>query len=164
MKSEKGFTLLEVLAAVAILSVASLMLYTVFSNATLFSAQQEHQDHAVNIARTVMEEVRTNLMNQDSVAYGGQNIDLASLRTQPAPFEHTVLFHPNAADRQYRITIRSLPFTSQDITVTGSDGDFFTLTTGDHYRLIEVVAAPNRGSAAHSDAVLQSYVNAGDGS
>jgi prepilin-type N-terminal cleavage/methylation domain-containing protein len=69
--NEKGFTLLEVLAAIAIFSVALLLFNAYFVNSFSSAKRQDSQLVAMNIARQIAEQWRT---GQGEITIGGETI------------------------------------------------------------------------------------------
>lgn len=54
LKQEKGFTLIEVLAAIVILSIVSLVLTSYFTNAMSYSKSNQNKTIMVNLARNAL--------------------------------------------------------------------------------------------------------------
>jgi prepilin-type N-terminal cleavage/methylation domain-containing protein len=169
VKSQKGFTLIEVLAAVVILSVAALLLYTVFSNAALLSLRQQNQDVSLNVARMVMEEVRSNIncsscdpyepLDLNPAGASTQSINLAALQSN----DTQTLFFPSADNHEYSVVIESADPPSAGIEVTGQDENSYTFDIDSNYRLIrvQITALNPDGTPKSSSTTLESYVNIG---
>lgn len=75
LKQEKGFTLIEVLAAIVILSIVSLVLTSYFTNAMSYSKSNQNKTIMVNLARNALfyvekqdfEEMKDYLTENDSL-------------------------------------------------------------------------------------------------
>ena len=64
--NQSGFTLLEVLAAITILSIVLITFFSFFSQGILFSSKNEDKIVAVNLARDVLGVIKTNEQMIDS--------------------------------------------------------------------------------------------------
>jgi prepilin-type N-terminal cleavage/methylation domain-containing protein len=169
VKSQKGFTLIEVLAAVVILSVAALLLYTVFTNASLLSLRQQNQDVSLNIARMVVEEVRNNI-NEGGNIYPEDLKANETDQRQPINLDNLLvvgdqqtLFFPNGDHHEYQINIESLDFPTTEIEVEGQGDDLYTFDIDSNYRLIQVFVTPldAEENPKGTSSTLEAYVNIG---
>ncbi|WP_397379460.1 prepilin-type N-terminal cleavage/methylation domain-containing protein [Paenibacillus sp. YYML68] len=106
--NQNGLTLIEVMAAVVILSIAVLSFTMLFSKNVEFSHREENRNAALTVARTVIEELKPVLPTTGNANIFGQQVLLASLRDNNAATAPAVIYYPSAADRQYRITITDL--------------------------------------------------------
>lgn len=60
MDNEKGFTLLEVLLSITILTIVLTTFFQFFSQSMLFSSRNEEKQQAINIVRQLMNELQEN--------------------------------------------------------------------------------------------------------
>lgn len=102
--------MLEVLAAVTILSIAAISFTLLFTKNYEFSHQEEKRNVSLQVARTVIEELKTALPTSSAqLTLFGQAVNLTSLRDQAQNTAPAPLFYPAAGDRQYEILITDLP-------------------------------------------------------
>lgn len=153
MRSKQdGLTLLEVLAAVTILSFVVMMAYYVFTQNYEFSHKEEQRDVSVNIARAVIEEMRGPFkagsttasiqLNHDPSAGGGASplaIDLTRLRDNNTANPLPPMQHVDTEGQTYIITINDLTIgPDKNIQINDDNGNAYTFPTADHFALIQV--------------------------
>lgn len=80
-KQEQGFTLIEVLAAIVILSVVSLVLTSYFTNAMTYSKSNQNKTIMVNLARNALFYIEKQDFEKMEIFFAGNNI-LASECTE----------------------------------------------------------------------------------
>lgn len=154
MRREQGLTLVEVLAAVVILSVAILIVSMFLQNSSLTSKSAADRDQLLSVARDVMEEIKYRLSDAsrtETFVYG-QRIDLAALReaegeiTLPDP-----LYYPDAANRQIRIEISTSAAADQPVPI--GSGSFLVK---DYFQHVKVSATQiQSGKSFELDAYIE---------
>ncbi|QAY66429.1 type IV pilus modification PilV family protein [Paenibacillus protaetiae] len=141
--NEKGLTLVEVLGSVVLLGIAVLGITLLLQQGVSSSQSNVQSEQSVQMARTVMENVRSKLASPDrEIELYGQSLSLDSLR-KPSSTAQT-LYYPDADDQQYEISIRSL---------ASSELQHENIVVGDriyplqsHFRFIQVSAARLTGT------------------
>lgn len=125
VRNEKGLTLLEILAAVVLLSIAIMLFTNLFANAFERSAKEQKQDEFVVIARTVMEEMKVHLpqSTSTSITLFGQTVGIGNFRTTAPPVPAITLSYPDASTPTYTVTIRTEPVTDYNVAVSGHNFD-----------------------------------------
>jgi prepilin-type N-terminal cleavage/methylation domain-containing protein len=115
----RGFTLIEIILAVAIFALAAAALFPSFSTALRATAVGDHQVGAVQVARSLLERVGADIPLAAGELAGTTEDGLAwTIVMQPAP-----LLDPDRADQS-----PVLPF-SVAVTVAHESGRPVTLTT-----------------------------------
>ena len=118
VRNDKGLTLIEVLASVAILAVAIMTVTFFFQQTSVFSRDNERVDRSIQITRTVMEELIQHLPDQEieqlQLFTDNQEIDLASIREAAEDKTLTALtpytmWYPTAANATYRLDVHVEP-------------------------------------------------------
>lgn len=161
VNNERGITLLEVLAAVAILSVAMISFSLLFGQNFQFSHREERRDVSVNIARTVIEELKGQLPSgaeRMTIFEDHQEIDLALLREPSADIQAVTVYYPSGTDRQFTVVIRNIPIPADKrITIPNPDdaSQSYTFPYHDFFSHIEVEV---ENEALRTSYSLQSYV------
>lgn len=74
-EKNKGFTLLEILLAIVIVSIGISALIGAYNAGILFSSDIENTDIALNIARQKMEEIKNKNTSFDSIVDAGPSTD-----------------------------------------------------------------------------------------
>jgi len=108
MRSQKGMSLVEVMATVTVLAVAILAITFLLQTSSSAARDNEAIERSVQVTRTVMEEIKFNLKSNSSVTVYGQSINLNTIRTSEPPYLAPSLFYPSISDKQYKIEIQSL--------------------------------------------------------
>lgn len=128
-RSQNGLSLIEIMATIAVLGVAIAAIVSLLQTGTATSRHNQELDQAVMLTRTVMEEVKNHLKQDDAITVFGQPINLKQLR-ESAPYQQEIGWP--AASPEYRIRIES--------TVPGEvyevNSEFHI--TGAHFRKITV--------------------------
>lgn len=146
MRNRKGITLVEVLASVTILAIALLAIVYMLQQTTLFSKKNNDRENNVQVARTVMEEIKVKLKENTNIAPFGETIPITDLIaansvTLPSTF--------SSANKTVRIDVNStVPTTS--IPIKGT-----SYSIGQFFRLIEVTCTNVNSKDTYS---LQAYV------
>lgn len=107
MNNEKGISLVEVLGAIAILSIAILGISFVLQQGALHTKDNEKQGDSVQITRSVMETIKNNLPAGSNATVFGQAVNLAALRgsaNQSLP----TLYYPDSENPQYELHIQTV--------------------------------------------------------
>ncbi|WP_438434482.1 type II secretion system protein [Gorillibacterium sp. sgz500922] len=130
MTNRKGFTLIEVLASVTILAIVVLAAVFALQQTSVFSKVNHAKETNIQVARTVMEEIKANLKKTDPVQVQlfGQTIALTSLKGTSAvslPVFYTT-------DQTVKIEVNGTK-PAQSVTVKGTE-----YPIGDYFRLIQV--------------------------
>ena len=130
MRNRKGITLIEVLASVTILAIALLAIVYMLQQTTLFSKKNIDKENNVQVARTVMEEIKVNLKEATPrIAPFGSTIDLAGLKGS-AEVSLTPFY--SSSSQAVKIDVKSkVPTTSVSIKGT-------SYPIRDYFRLIQV--------------------------
>ena len=109
MNQDKGLTILEAIASVAVLSILILVIVAVLQNSSATSSSTNVTDRALQNARTVMEEIKNRLDTSESAfTYLNQTINLASLRDRTVASTQQTVYFPNVSNKQYSIAIQSM--------------------------------------------------------
>lgn len=66
-KNTKGFTLIEVLVAISIISIITIVFYTSTNNAIKHNKKNEVDIHSMNVAQSVLEEIRVYAKKNKSI-------------------------------------------------------------------------------------------------
>ncbi|WP_158560477.1 type IV pilus modification PilV family protein [Paenibacillus contaminans] len=144
VKSEKGVTLIELLVSIVLVAMIVLSVSYLFTKLYENSYREEKKDVSVNIARTIMEELKQKLRTTEgSIVVYGQQVSIASLRTNPAPGTAAlpsppVIAYPSASDKQYEIAISAMPFDEQTYPITDAKNKSYTFKLGEFFSLIQV--------------------------
>lgn len=159
LRSQKGVTLLEVLASVVILSFVVFSVSYLFSKSYENSYKEESKDMSVNLARTVLEELKQKLKTTDTSLplpspFEGQTIDLNGLRGTP-PYTHASIYYPSVNDKQYEIKISSLPFEDKTYQLADANGKSFDFRLNRYFALIQVEVVHANPDNSH---IIQSYM------
>lgn len=154
--NEKGLTLIELLATMTILSIVVVSVIYVYSNFHHTARQQKQSADAVNVARTVLEELKANLPGNDpTLQLFDQSIDLTALRNLNDSALPQTVQYPDVHSNKYTITIDAFPFSKQ-IAFTNEALQDTTLQLGDYFHIIhiQIIDATSHSEIYH----LQSYV------
>lgn len=155
--NEKGLSLVELLATITILSIVVISVIYVYSNFHNVARQQKVSSDAVNIARTVLEELKATMPGTDPTLklFGQQEISLTALRSLDASSLPQTIHYPNSHNSKFKIVIDASPFNKQ-IDFTNDALQDTTLQLGNYFRIIQITI---RNSASDSEVYnLQSYV------
>lgn len=153
IRNDKGLTLIEVLAAVVILSFIVLTFSYLFTQGTKNSKTEENRDQSVAIARSLMEEIKMNLTKGGTIQFHSNPINLDMIRnasTVPVPLPALTLAYPQATDGSYKVEITADPVLGQKITVASND---FPLTN--YFRLVKIKVTEQQFQSVY---VLESYL------
>ncbi|SDC47061.1 prepilin-type N-terminal cleavage/methylation domain-containing protein [Paenibacillus sp. UNCCL117] len=177
VKNQKGLTLVEILASIVILAMVILAFTYMYNNLFAASTKEQRRDVSVDIARSVMEQLKTSFstgaatMNiwfppagasaapPGSGAGSQQSVDLTALRqVVTAPYTADAIYYPSAADRQYKVQISNVPIPEAGTQkYTLNDGTTsYTLNVVDHFSLIQVEVIAMGTGVSYS---IQSYLD-----
>lgn len=153
--NEKGLSLVELLATITIVSIIVVSIIYVFTQFQHSARQQKTLTDAVNMSRTVLEELKWGLPKHEIAAVtlfeDNQTLDLAPFR-DPAmqPYEYSELYYPSSSKRHYQIHIKTINFSKT------MQHNHITLHIENYFRNIEIsVIDMLNGSVVYT---LQSYV------
>lgn len=109
LNQDKGLTLIEVIASVAVLAIIVLVVIAVLQNSAATSASTNVTDRALENARTILEEIKYKLDSEEpSYHYDEEQVvDLVALRNPALSVYEQTVYYPSNSDRQYSLTIRS---------------------------------------------------------
>jgi prepilin-type N-terminal cleavage/methylation domain-containing protein len=162
LSNEKGLSLLEVLAAVTILAVVIISFSMLITKNYEFSSKEEKRDISVNLARTVIEEIKDPLKSSGAtminsiLLYENQAIDIAALRnTVTADTLVSRIFYPSDIDRQFEVRINNKHYDNNILTLTGTNNVNYNFTVNDFFSLVEVEVVNLNLDTNYS---LQSYL------
>lgn len=151
MRNRKGITLIEVLASVTILAIALLAIVYMLQQTTLFSKKNIDKENNVQVARTVMEEIKVNLKEATPrIAPFGSTIDLAGLKGNPVV---SLASFYSSSSQAVRIDVKSLTppaSATGNITIKGT-----AYQISNYFRLIEVTSTNVNSKDSYR---LQAYV------
>ncbi len=152
MRNQKGLTLVEVLGSIVLLSVAILSLTYVIQQASIHTRDNEKNDQSVQITRTVLEEIKKSLKNQNaaSVSVYGKDIPLTSIRSAAGSTSFT-LQYPNDANPQYRIVVQSAPSGLGSVTIN-------EIPTADLDRLFKKITVTSTNINSSKQYRLEAFV------
>ncbi|MEO3945478.1 type II secretion system protein [Gorillibacterium sp. CAU 1737] len=145
--NQKGITLIEVLVSITILAIAVLAAVYALQQSTAFSKSNEARETNVQVARTVMEEIKAKLKQADPVTVElyDQTIDLTPLKG----LESAQLSSITTPRSSIRIDIESHR-PEQSLSVKG-----IAYPVGDYFRLIQVTCTKTATGETYS---LKAYV------
>ncbi|WP_409346909.1 prepilin-type N-terminal cleavage/methylation domain-containing protein [Paenibacillus sp. MBLB4367] len=157
MKSEKGITLIELLVAIVIVTMLVLSISYLFTKTYENSYREEKKDVSVNIARTVMEELKRKLKTTSAVeTIYEQPVNLAGLRQLPgSEIKQPSVYFPSASDKQYEIVISVLHFEDQNYPITDTNNKSFVFKLSDFFSLIQVEVKQHSMNTSYK---VQSYM------
>lgn len=142
MKSEKGITLIELLVSIVIVSMVILSVSYLFTKLYQNSYKEEKTDVSVNIARTVMEELKQKLKTSESITFfdNVESTTITSLKTRPSTGnpESITIAYPTAANKQYDVIISSLAFDEFSHKFTDSTNKEYQFNLSEFFTLIQV--------------------------
>lgn len=154
MNQDKGLTIIEVIASVAVLAVIVLVIVAILQNSSSSSASSNVTDRALQNARTVMEEIKNRLdTTETTFTYLGQTINLTNLRNKTVASYEQTIYYPSDANRQYGILIRSRNPGKTIDPIPGSSGAF---NLNDVFREVTIVVTDLQTS--RTPVTLQSMV------
>ncbi|WP_159883471.1 type IV pilus modification PilV family protein [Paenibacillus puerhi] len=177
VRNQKGLTLVEILASLVILSLVILAFTYMYNQLFAASSREQRRDVSVDIARSVMEQVKTSFSTGAATlniwfpptsasstlpnpgADAPQTVTLTFLRqTVTAPYQAEAVYYPSAADRQYKVQITNVPIPDADNQKysLGEGNTKYTLHVADHFSLIQVEVIP---TGAGSSYAIQSYLD-----
>jgi type II secretory pathway pseudopilin PulG len=116
VNNQKGITLIEVLAAITILMMVILSVSYLFTKSYEHSYKEEKLDVSVNIARTVIEELKKHLKDTQTttiqISTSNENqpltLDISALRNAVTQTTDAAnLFYPSSRTKRYKF--RTLP-------------------------------------------------------
>lgn len=149
----KGFTLIEALASAAILAFVVILASMLFTQGFRNSKTEENRDQSVTIARSIMEEIKTNLPTAaEAIVFGSQTISLKSIRNAAAGPVAVASFnirYPKETDGIYSIIVTAAPSTD----VVQVEGHAFPLNG--YFRKVKVSVTE---SSIQSEYALESYI------
>ncbi|WP_407946098.1 prepilin-type N-terminal cleavage/methylation domain-containing protein [Paenibacillus athensensis] len=169
LRNQKGLTLLEVLAAVAILSGVVITVAALINSSVTSATREQRKDISVDLAKTVLEEIKRTLKNTalNSTTITTLNarpanavINLANLRqavsakTDIATFAFT-----DSGNHTYQIIVSNMPFTGTNNTLAITDptdsSKSLNFNIQDYFSIVQVqVTQPQ----LRVNYVLQSYI------
>jgi prepilin-type N-terminal cleavage/methylation domain-containing protein len=147
MNNRKGMTLIEVLASITILALAVIAAVYALQQTSAFSRGNQIKEVNVQVARTVMEEIKANLKKSApvTVLLYGQTVDISGLKAAtPAALPE---FY--SADQAVKIAVSGQK-PAQSVAVKGA-----SYAVGDYFRLITVICTDVSTGKAYT---LQAYV------
>ncbi|MEK8128599.1 type II secretion system protein [Paenibacillus filicis] len=178
LRNEKGLTLVEILASLVILSMVILAFTYTYNQLFSASAREQKRDVSVDIARSVMEQLKASFSsgtasmniwfpptnNSGTLPNPGadiqQLVNLVPLRqTVTSPVQLETIYYPSASDRQYKVNISNIPIPEADkqvYTITDNNRTSYTLKVADHFSLIQVEIIPAAGGVSYA---IQSYLD-----
>lgn len=157
MKPQKGMTLLEVLAAMAIIGMIVFATVHVLTQGVARSHREQRLDLAVNIGRMVMEEIKAALPSGKVVSlFDGQVVDPAVFKDGQDSATAEVLYYPSVNNKQFQVTVSSLPFQDLSYPFHGTNGPSYVFSLQQHFELMEVVVLDLSDPDVRFD--LRSYV------
>lgn len=150
MRNHRGITLIEVLASVTILAIAVLAMVYILQQSTLFSKQNNDKENNVQVARSVMEEIKINLKPGTPINPFGSSIQISALKG--VPVVALPLFYSSAA-QTVRIEVKSLTLPATASNNLNIKGTNYNINT--YFRLVQVTCTNVQTSKSYS---LQAYV------
>lgn|GEM_PF-3267465 len=169
MRNQKGLTLLEVLAAIAILSGVVITVAALINSSVTSATREQRKDISVDLAKTVLEEIKHNLKNTSlaSTTLTTLNakpvnivINLANLR-QPVAEKTDVATFPftDSGNHIYQIVVSNMPYANTDnmLTITDPTDSEKTLNF-DITQYFSIVQVQVTQPQLNVNYVLQSYI------
>lgn len=92
--NKKGFTLIEVMISLAIISIISVSFFSVFTNSFMYTIKSKQKLEAINLAQNYIEEIK--VCNCENVynLYSNKNFDegdyIVSTNLEKAKFKNTI--------------------------------------------------------------------------
>lgn len=150
--NEKGMTLIEVLAAAVILTFIVITFSYLFTQGAKNSKAEEKRDQSVAIARSLMEEIKTHLIYEDTIQFRSQPINLKAIREAAAPIKISSLSiqYPQDTDETYTVEITADPVSDKTITI---EEKIFQLTQ--YFRLVKIQVTEMQFQTSYT---LESYL------
>jgi prepilin-type N-terminal cleavage/methylation domain-containing protein len=148
MRNRKGFTLVEILAGITILAIAVLAFAYLMQQTTWFSKQNDTQETNIQTARTVMEEIKTNLKTGKDVTSLKTPIAIASIKDQSPPVTL------KSEQQSIKIDIQSLPI-SDNLLRDPPKIKGFSIKVEDYFRNVKVTCTNIQTGKSYT---LQAYV------
>lgn len=153
MRQEKGLTLIEALTAIVVLGIAIIAVTVIVQNTTVFSKNNDNADKALQVTRTVMEEIKYKLKGANTLTIYGQTVSLQALREQPPPYALPPIYYPDSSDPQLELVIESKVISNSVYAIKGQNFDL-----AHYFRLVSITSTnPTNGQSQH----FETYVDCG---
>ena len=105
-RDESGFTMLEIVASVAILVIAIIPMLGLFTGAPALHAQQEQQTRAAFLAQLRLEEVKSKAARDFDADYNKTSVSAADFPAPDTKFRYTVSHSTADADiKEFSVTV-----------------------------------------------------------
>jgi prepilin-type N-terminal cleavage/methylation domain-containing protein len=149
VKNQKGFTLIEILATVTMLSILTITVIYVLQQSTVFSKQTNDKENHVLVTRTVMEQIKANLKDGNAIELYGKSVSLAQLKQSQSVSLPSLLL-PIDSQPKTRVDIHTLLIPNDAVSVKEH-----AYHVSDYFRLVEVTTTELSTNRSYS---LQAYV------
>ena len=154
MHEQKGLTLIEALTAIVVLGIAIVAVTVVVQNTTIFSKNNDNADKALQATRTVMEEIKFQLKDNDVLTIYGQTVSLQALRETTPPYVLPPIYYPESSAPQLEIVIESKIISNSIYAIKGQNFDL-----AHYFRLVSITSInPANGQTQQ----FETYVDCGD--
>ena len=170
-------TLIEVIISFVIVAMLVMSFYSIFSNSVKQTSDEQYSDQTLQISRAVMDAVRVQAMNKDSITLFDQPLDFqrwkctsASADCNATPAAQVLLFpdkdHPqftvtvNATQPDGNVNMNLLPATSPAIiqptgqTVVQAQPEAVNLALKDYLRVLILDVKDPSGKTRHFESVF----------
>ena len=104
-RDESGFTMLEIVASVAILAIAIVPMLGLFVGAPVLHAQREQQTRAAFLAQRRLEEVKSQAAHDFDADYNKTSVSAADFSAPDTKFRYTVSDDQGANLREVAVTV-----------------------------------------------------------